>query len=368
MNKNDIIEKTDIKEMTAEALAAWLADQGEPSYRAGQIFRWVYGRQIDDFNEMTDLSKNLRAHLSATFSIARLKQADVLISKDGSKKFLFSLADGQAIETVLIPEKGHYTLCISSQVGCAMGCRFCKTAESGFIRNLTRAEILNQVRDASAGISPDDSRQLRNIVLMGMGEPLANYDTVVSAVNTLTDTQAGFGLANRRVTLSTSGLVNKMEALGRETAINLAVSLNATDNETRSRLMPINDTYPIETLIEACRKFPLKSRRMITMEYILMKGVNDSRQDAVRLAKLLHPVRAKINLIPFNEHDGCDFKRPAESDILQFQGVLTARHYTAVIRRSKGEDIMAACGQLRARGVMTVFKDSRGQGVEGNNY
>jgi len=221
------------------------------------------------------------------------------------------------------------------------------TAAGGFERNLSRAEIIAQVRDIKNAM--DDPERLSNIVFMGMGEPLANYQNLVSAIGVITDNDAGLRFAGRRVTVSTAGLVPKMAALGRDTKVNLAVSLNAADNETRSRLMPINRTYPLEALLEACRQYPLQPGRRITFEYILIKGINDSPDDARRLSKLLHPIRCKINLIPFNPHGGCDFQRPSEAVIQAFYDVLFAKNYTVIIRRSKGQDISAACGQLRAR-------------------
>jgi 23S rRNA (adenine2503-C2)-methyltransferase len=232
-------------------------------------------------------------------------------------------------------------------VGCALGCRFCLTARGGFRRNLTQAEILNQVRDIKNDLN--ESEKLTNLVFMGMGEPLANYDNVVGAVRILTDNDTGIRFSSRRITISTAGLVPRLADLGRDTEANLAVSLNAVDNKTRSRLMPINRTYPLETLLEACRNYPLRHRRRITFEYILLKGINDAAQDAKRLAKLLRPIKAKINLIPFNPHAGCDFERPEDATVQDFWEILHKNRYTTVIRHSKGQDISAACGQLRAR-------------------
>jgi 23S rRNA (adenine2503-C2)-methyltransferase len=340
--------KTDIKEFSRETLVSWLEARKVQSYRAGQILRWVYQRQADTFEEMTDLGNAFRKELSGSFVISRLKTASVSTSRDGSKKFLFRLCDGRQIESVLIPEKDHYTLCVSSQAGCAQGCRFCLTARSGFERNLTQGEIVAQVRDIAATLDEHDTRRLTNIVFMGMGEPLANYGHVAGAITTLCDRETGMGFSSRKITLSTAGVVPNIARLGRHAAVNLAVSLNASDNRTRDMLMPLNRKYPLEMLIKACRRYPLKPGRRITFEYILLKGINDSQKDARCLANLLKGVRCKINLIPFNEHQGCDFKRPEESSILAFQETLRKRHYVAVIRRSKGLDISAACGQLQA--------------------
>ena len=335
---------SDIKELSRDQLVAWLKNQEHKPYRAVQILRWIYLHQADTFDEMTDLGKEFRKLLSHNFTINRLEKAKIETSQDGSRKYLFRLQDGKHVESVLIPEKDHYTLCISSQVGCAQECRFCRTAKSGFVRNLSKGEIVAQVRDIANHL--DDAKRLTNIVLMGMGEPLANYRNVIEAVKTLTDSDTGLGFSSRKITISTAGLVPRLADLGRESTVNLAISLNATDNETRSMLMPMNRKYPIETLLDACAEYPLLPRRRITFEYVLIKGVNDSRQDAERLAGLLRPVRAKINLIPFNAYEGCGFERPQEASIQTFRNILVQKNYTVIIRHSKGQDISAACGQL----------------------
>jgi 23S rRNA (adenine2503-C2)-methyltransferase len=239
------------------------------------------------------------------------------------------------------------TLCVSSQVGCAQNCRFCLTAKSRLRRNLTRGEILAQIRDIKHVLPA--AEQLSNLVFMGMGEPLANLENLLGALEIVTDSNVGLGFAAKRVTVSTAGLVPQMLEFGRRSRASLAVSLNAADNATRSRLMPINAKYPLEALLDACRSYPLPPGRRITFEYILIKGINDSPEDARRLAKLLHPIRCKVNLIPFNPHEGSEFERPAEEAILAFQEILLRKHFTVIIRQSKGQDISAACGQLRAR-------------------
>ncbi len=338
--------KTDIKDLSLPALVQWLTEKGQAPYRARQIFEWIYQRQANSFAEMTNLGKKLREQLARTFEIRRLEIAGTEVSKDGAQKLLFRLGDGNHIESVLIPEKNHATLCISSQVGCAQGCHFCLTADGGLVRNLSAGEIIAQVRDVMH-FAPDAG--LTNIVVMGMGEPLANYKNLIPAIDIITDTAAGLGIVSRRFTLSTAGFASRLADLGRDTDVNLAISLNATDNATRSRLMPINRRFPIENLLAACADYPLKPRRKITFEYILLKGINDTFADAGRLADLLAPLSAKINLIPFNEHPGSGFKRPDEQSIRRFQEVLVRRHYTAVIRHSKGQDISAACGQLRGK-------------------
>ena len=345
-----MLPQTDIKELSKDELTLWFISKGIQPYRAGQILKWIYLRQADTFDVMTDIKKEIRNQLSQDFIICRLKKTRTETSQDGSKKYLFKLNDGKYIESVLIPEKDHYTLCISSQVGCAQGCRFCLTARAGFSRNLTKGEIIAQIRDVAFDIG--GQKRLSNIVMMGMGEPLANYSNVVEAIHVITDKDAGLEFSNRKVTVSTSGLVPKLMDLGRKTTVNLAVSLNATENKTRDMLMPVNRKYPIEQLLKACANYPLMPRRKITFEYILIKGINDSEQDARRLAKLLRPIRAKINLIPFNSYEKSEFDRPDESVILKFKDILSKTNYTAIVRYSKGQDISAACGQLSANPMM----------------
>ncbi|MBF0113347.1 MAG: 23S rRNA (adenine(2503)-C(2))-methyltransferase RlmN [Desulfamplus sp.] len=356
----------DIKEFTRAELASWFEDHGMKSFRAGQVFKWIYLRQADNFDEMTDLAKDARALLNEHFYIPRLQIESTQFSADGTEKLLFKLEDGNYIESVLIPQKDHFTLCISSQVGCAQGCKFCLTAKGGFVRNLTVAEIISQVRDARKHLAKrfegNDQEDIKvqeggkagslvNIVFMGMGEPLANYDAVVKSLHTLTDSDFGLKFSPRRVTLSTCGLVPEIRRLCMDTDANLAISLNATDDETRSMLMPINRRYPIKELLEACRSYKLKSRDKITFEYILIKGVNDSDDDAKRLVSMLGPIKSKMNIIPFNQHEKSDFKRPSSDEVSRFVQILLDRQVTAIVRKSKGDDISAACGQLRAKMV-----------------
>ncbi|MBU1169810.1 MAG: 23S rRNA (adenine(2503)-C(2))-methyltransferase RlmN [Proteobacteria bacterium] len=350
------MEKKDIKEISQKKLADWLQENGEKPYRAGQVFKWLYLRQTDSFDEMTDLSKNTREILKNNFSIHRLEKSNTEISSDGTIKYLFRLEDGEYTECVLIPGKNRYTLCISSQVGCAQGCRFCLTARGGFKRNLTSGEIVSQIRDILHDIpkkegEPDTAKSFQNIVFMGMGEPLANFSNVSDALEIIMDSDYGLKFSSRKITLSTCGLVERFNDLGDRFGVNLAVSLNATDNETRTSLMPVNRIYPIEKLIDACARFPMTKREKITFEYILIKGINDSEKNALDLAKLLAPVKAKINLIPFNEFEGCEFKTPDEETILNFLSILHDKGYTAIVRKSMGKDISAACGQLRANQI-----------------
>jgi len=339
--------KQNIKDLTRSALEDWLSGRGERAFRADQIMKWIYVRLVDGFDKMTDIAKPLRYALDEHFDIGRLPVAAEQESEDGTRKVLFELRDGNTVESVLIPERAHFTLCVSTQVGCAQGCRFCLTGQAGFVRNLTPGEIVGQVWEVRRRLPEPEA--LTNLVFMGMGEPLANYGNLLRSLEALTGTQGGMQCAARRVTVSTSGLVPRMMDLGRDTRVNLAVSLNAVDNATRSRLMPINRTYPLEALLEACRQYPLPRGRKITFEYILMKDVNDSLEHARKLARLLASQRAKINLIPFNSHPGCGFDRPEQQRIQAFQDFLIGKHFTSVIRYSKGVDIMAACGQLRSK-------------------
>ena len=340
-----------ILDFTREELAVWLGSNGVRPFRAGQIFKWLYIRQADRFEQMTDLSKDLRQKLETHFFIEQLVLEKKWVSKDRTEKFLHQLMDGQHIESVLIPVKDHFTLCVSSQAGCAQNCRFCLTAKGGFVRNLSTAEIIAQIRDARDYLTGKDldPAKLSNLVFMGMGEPLANYRNLVKALQIITDTDYGLKFSSRRVTVSTSGLVPKITQLGLDTDVNLAVSLNATTDELRSRLMPINQKYPLGQLLEACRTFTMKPRKKITFEYILMKGVNDSKIDALKLVRLLSPIKAKVNLIPFNEYENSEFKRPSKDQVSEFLQILLDRDFTAIIRKSKGDDILAACGQLRAK-------------------
>lgn len=342
----------DIFDYALTDLREYFTEKKMPAFRANQIHKWLYLHQADSFDEMTDVGKDLRRFLKESFSMKRLEIADHIKSKDGSEKFLFSLSDGHLIESVLIPEKDHYTLCISSQAGCAQNCRFCMTAQGGFRRNLRTGEIVSQVRDIkhyaekSLKNPPEKPARLSNVVFMGMGEPLANYTAVRKAVEILTDGDCGLKLSRRRVTVSTSGILPRLFDLGRDTGVNLAVSLNATDEATRSMLMPVNTRYPLQALLDACKKYPLAPRQKITFEYILMDGINDQTKDAKNLARILNGIKAKINLIPFNEFPGSEFRRPPEERIHAFLQILLDKGYTAIIRWSKGGDIGAACGQL----------------------
>ncbi len=346
MSESSDNQPVDLKNLTPDALMQFLSGMGKEKFRTVQIMRWIYQRGVTAFADMTDLAKSFREALNQRATISSFTPETVEVSSDGTRKYLFRLHDGRSVETVLIPmESGRNTLCISTQVGCAMQCSFCLTGKYGLERDLTTAEIVNQV----CAVRKD--RSIDNIVLMGMGEPLHNLDNVVNALQILY-AATGFDYGPRKVTLSTSGLVPEMAELGRRIKVNLAVSLNATTDAVRDELMPINKRYPLQTLMEACRQFPLASRQRITFEYILIRGVNDSQADAKRLVKLLHGIKAKVNLIPFNEHSGSELQTPDEQTIRAFQTYLLDRQIVAIRRVGKGLDISAACGQLKAKQLL----------------
>ncbi|MEW5734438.1 MAG: 23S rRNA (adenine(2503)-C(2))-methyltransferase RlmN [Thermodesulfobacteriota bacterium] len=338
---------TDILGLSRDDLTAWFAEKNEPAWRADQVMRWLHRRNARSFSEMTDIAKGLRETLAESFVIPEPEEAGKAVSEDGTVKYAFSLRDGRRIESVLIPERGHCTLCVSSQVGCAMGCAFCRTGSLGLTRNLAASEIIGQVRAVRRMMEKPET--LTNLVFMGMGEPLANYANLVRAVNILTGNEWGMGFGSRHVTVSTVGLANRIPDLSRDTPANLAVSVNAADDETRQRIMPVNRTYPLAALLAACHDFFLRPGRRITFEYVLLKDLNDSERDARNLARLLSHIPAKINLIAYNPHPESPFARPDEDRVLAFQKVLTDRNFTAMLRKSKGADILAACGQLAAR-------------------
>ena len=334
--------KTDLKNFTLPELEVFLSGQGKERFRATQIFKWLYQKDARSFAEMTNLSKDLRVELEESACISNLEPTTVEIGKDGTRKYLFVLEDGAGVESVIIPDEGRNTLCISSQAGCAMGCEFCLTGSYNLTRNLTTAEIVNQLCAIRREV------EIRNIVFMGMGEPLHNLDNVIRALQIMLDGN-GLQFSNRRVTVSTCGLVPEMARLGREVIVNLAISLNATTDELRDRIMPVNRRYPIGALLQACREFPLPSRRKLTFEYVLLGGLNDSPADAKRFLKLIHGIPSKVNLIPFNEHEGCDFIAPTREAIDAFHAYLLAHKVTVITRDSRGGDISAACGQLKGR-------------------
>ncbi len=343
------LPKINIKALGRDELQTKLVELGLKKYRADQILAWIYSQYARSFEDMTNIAKTEQGLLSSVFTLPIPKIVTTETSKDGTRKFLFELEDGRAIESVLIPDEDRQTLCISSQVGCRQACRFCLTGSKGFTRNLKACELVDQVLEVSRILKREEARGLTNIVLMGMGEPLENFDEVVKALKTVTSDK-GLAFSPRRVTLSTAGLVPEIEKLGKSgLKVNLAISLNAATDEVRDAIMPVNRHYPIKALLAACKRFPLEPRRRITFEYVLLQGVNDSGEDALRLAKLLKNIRSKVNLIPFNPFPGSEFKRPDDAAVRRFQKILLDHHYTAPVRESRGRDISAACGQLRER-------------------
>lgn len=339
----------DLAGVERSELETWLEAHGTPSFHAGQIFRWIHQRATTDPGQMTDLSRALRGALveHATVTTPAIVRRDT--SSDGTEKFLLRLADGRSIEAVYIPDTPAMTFCVSTQVGCAMGCAFCLTGKMKLARHLTAAEIVGQVRVLARETGLLDKRF--NIVLMGMGEPLHNYDHTMKALRILADEQ-GLGLTPRRVTLSTVGVVPALQRLGQETFVpNLAISLHATTEEQRDRLVPINRKYTLGELMDACRQFPLKHRSRITFEYVLLNEVNDTPGDARRLVKLLRGIQAKVNLLPLNAAPGIPFDRPSDERVDAFARILSEHRLTVSVRKSRGRDIRAACGQLLVDGT-----------------
>jgi len=342
----------DLADMTRAELAAFFVAAGEPRFRGDQVFRWIWKKLATSFDEMTDLPAPLRKRLAEIARIGVVRAERVDVSKDGTCKFLVRLEDGKAVEAVLIPEDSRMTLCISSQVGCALACAFCATGTMGLARNLTPGEIAGQVALAVRTLSaeshaghPDRERPVTNVVYMGMGEPLHNYDAVLKSLAILTDEQ-GLAFAPRRITVSTVGLVPQMAALGEAFPVTLAVSLHAPNDAVRGSIMPINKKFDLASVIDACRAFPLKARARITFEYVMLAGVNDSVADADELARAIADVKCKVNLIPWNPHAGADFRRPSDAAIAAFARRLEDRGVTCMVRTTRGSDIAAACGQL----------------------
>jgi len=338
-------QKIDLKAFSLPELQQYVVALGEPAFRAKQLFSWLYRPGIRTFEQMSDVSKKFRDQLFQTARISQLKLYKKEASADGTVKYAFMLPDEQIIESVLIPEDDRNTLCVSSQVGCAMGCKFCLTGTMGLKRNLTPAEIVNQVYFAMEELTSSGSGKVNNLVFMGMGEPLANFNNLITALAILTD-GLGLNYSERKITVSTCGLVPKIIELGEKTNVNLAISLHATDDITRNSIMPVNQTYPLKDLIQACREFPLQKRKRIMFEYILLKGVNDSITDAKKLIKLLHGIPCKINLLPYNRCSTLPYEKSLQKSIDSFQKMLKNADHTVIIRSSRGADISAACGQL----------------------
>lgn len=330
-----------------QKLRETLHDWGVEPYRVLQIFTWIYHREVRTWDPMTNLSKSLRKSLSEHFYIRYPQIADKKLSKDGTLKYLFRLEDGEEIESVWMPDGDRKTLCISTQAGCRLGCTFCLTGTMGLLRNLTSAEIIGQFMAVNDDLEETD--RATNVVLMGMGEPFDNYDELVAAVRLMVSPEA-LRISTRKVTLSTSGLVEKINRFKTENlAVNLAISLNATEDETRNQIMPINKKYPIKVLMDSLRDYPLKPNRRFTIEYVLLAGINDTDEDAVRLADLLKNIPSKINLIPFNSYDEAGYRPPSEERVKQFQNYLISKNFNVFIRKNRGADILGACGQLAGR-------------------
>ena len=348
--------RPDLAELELNELEAALDARGCERFHARQLYRWMYRRGVTDFELMTDLSRTLRAQLQEDFTITTPRVVMDDTSVDGTRKFLLELSDRRRIEAVFIPDTPSMTFCISTQVGCAMACDFCLTGKMGLVRNLTAGEIAGQVRVLAQATGLLDHPF--NIVLMGMGEPLHNYDNTMKALRML-HSEHGLAVSPRRVTLSTVGIVPGLERLAREPLMpNLAISLHATTEAQRTQLVPPNRKYSLESIIDTCRRFPLKKRSRITFEYVMLDGVNDTPEDARRLFRLLSGIRAKVNLIPLNPAPGIPYERPSDARVDRFAQILADRHLTVSVRKSRGQDIRAACGQLIVEGGI---KKSAGQ-------
>jgi len=369
---NDVAASTkqNLLDLDREGLERFFAEQlGEKRFRAHQVMKWIHHRHVTGFDEMTDLGKSLRARLR---EVAEVRVPQVQFEKpsaDGTHKWLMAMDGSNAVETVYIPDKGRGTLCVSSQVGCSLNCTFCSTATQGFNRNLSTAEIIGQVWVAARhlGNVPHRQRRLTNVVMMGMGEPLMNFDNVVRAMNIMRD-DLGYGLANKRVTLSTSGVVPQIDRLAEACDVSLAVSLHAPNDELRSQLVPLNRKYPIAELMDACVRYALRRRgESVTFEYTLIKGVNDQPEHARQLIRLMRDFdnrvqrkdAAKVNLIPFNPFPGTRFQRPDEAEVRRFQKLLNEAGRIAPVRRTRGDDIDAACGQLKGQVMDRTRRQAR---------
>jgi 23S rRNA (adenine2503-C2)-methyltransferase len=346
-----VTTKLNLLDYDRHGLRDLFAELGEKPYRAEQVMKWIYHRHVTEFAQMTDVGKALREKLEA---VAEIVPPKILFEKqaaDATHKWLLGMDGGNAVETVFIPESNRGTLCVSSQIGCGLNCRFCSTGTQGFNRNLATAEIVGQVFVAARhlGNVPHRQRKLTNVVMMGMGEPLLNFDNVVRAMSVMRD-DLGFGLANKRVTLSTAGLVPMIDRLGEVADVSLAVSLHAPNDELRTQLVPLNKKYPIDELIAACQRYAARRpRTSITFEYTMLRGVNDRPEHARQLIKLMRRLPSKVNLIPFNTFAGTVFERSDEATIRAFQKILLDAGVLTTVRRTRGDDIDAACGQLKGQ-------------------
>jgi 23S rRNA (adenine2503-C2)-methyltransferase len=368
-------ERSDLIGLTRAELAAEMAAIGEKPLRARQLWHWIYGQGATDFAAMTTLAKDLRQRLAERYVVGRPAIARQQASADRSLKWLLRFADGNEAEAVFIPEDGRGALCMSSQVGCTLTCRFCHTGTQRLVRDLTAGEMVGQMmvaRDSYAEWpSTKEDRLVSNVVVMGMGEPLFNYANVAKAVTILMDPD-GLAISRRRITLSTSGVVPMMRRLGAELGVNLAVSLHAVTDEVRGRLMPINNKYPIAELLAACRDYPgAHNARRITFEYVMLKGINDSVADARALARLVEGIPAKFNLIPFNPWPGAPYASSPPAAIKRFSRILNDAGYSAPVRVPRGRDILAACGQLRSesrRPRLSRLEARRAAGIEDDHH
>ena len=346
------MQRFNLKGLSLQEIEGLVESLGEKPYRARQIYEWVFQKDVSGIGEMTNLSFSLRNRLSELAFLTRLSIADKRTSSDGTSKYLFILEDDNSIESVLIPDEDRLTLCISTQIGCKLNCTFCLTGKGGFIRNLSHYEIIEQILAARR-----EKKDITNIVLMGMGEPLDNYDNVIKSIKTMISPH-GLKIPAKRITLSTSGLIPEIKKLARENLkINLAISLNASDNETRDEIMLLNKKYPIEELLKTLKEYPLPPNRRITFEYVMIKKLNDSIEDAKKLSNMLKGIKCKINLIPFNSFEGVDYEAPDYKNVEDFRNILISQHYTTIIRKSKGADICAACGQLRGKKLDADLQD-----------
>jgi 23S rRNA (adenine2503-C2)-methyltransferase len=352
---NELNAKKNLVGLSRAELAAEMAALGEAPFRARQLWHWIYHRGAQDFALMTTLAKSFRAELAERYLLARPAEARALASLDGTRKWLLRFADGQEAECVHIPEEDRGTLCVSSQVGCTLTCKFCHTGTQRLVRNLDAAEIVGQVMVARDALgewpSPKDDRQLTNVVMMGMGEPLYNFDNVAKALKIVMDGE-GLSVSKRKITLSTAGVVPMMARCGEELGVNLAISLHAVNDELRDVLVPLNKKYPIAELLAACRAYPTASNaRRITFEYVMLKGVNDSPAEARELVRLLDGIPAKVNLIPFNSWPGAPFECSSDEAIAAFGDIVNEAGYPSPVRTPRGRDILAACGQLKSDSV-----------------
>lgn len=360
--------RTDLIGVERDAMVALFAEVGLPKFRASQVWQWIYHKGATAFDGMTNLAKPLRQQLAERFRISRPAIATRQDSVDGTIKWLLRFADGNEAEMVFIPEEDRGTLCISSQVGCTLTCSFCHTGTQRLVRNLTTAEIVGQVMlalDELDGFpTGGENRRLTNIVLMGMGEPLYNFENVASALRIVMDNE-GVALSRRRITLSTSGVVPMMERCGEEIGVNLAISLHATTDDTRDILVPINKKWPIQDLLDACRAYPgVNNARRITFEYVMLEGINDSLEDARRLVNLIRGIPAKINLIPFNPWPGSNYVCSSDEQIERFAQVVLKAGYASPVRTPRGRDILAACGQLKSESRRQTRRELRSEAAE----